>query len=187
MIYTVKGFGVISKADLDAFLEFSCFFFEPTDVGNLIFFFVGFYIMMQNVKHMNLFIILNAYWQTALWKNCSSLFVVIQSFSQVQLFVNTWTSACQISLSFIISLSFLKLMSIELVMPSNHLIFCHPLLFLPSTFSSIKVFSNESAICTRWPKYWSFNISPSNEYIKNVYLLLLNPCLNIFTRKILLN
>ena len=63
--------------------------------------------------------------------------------------------------------SLLKLMSIELVMPSNHLILCHPLLFLPSIFPSIRVFSNESALCTRWPKYWSFSfiISPSNEYL----------------------
>ena len=72
----------------------------------------------------------------------------------------------QASLSFSISWSLLKLMSIESVMPSNHLILCHSLLLLPSTFASIKVFSNESAFCIRWPKYWSFsfNISPSNEY-----------------------
>ena len=67
---------------------------------------------------------------------------------------------------FIISWSLLKLMSAELMMPSNHLILCHPLLFLPSIFHSIQVFSNESALCIRWPKYWSFNfsINPSNEY-----------------------
>ena len=77
-----------------------------------------------------------------------------------------WTAACQTSLSFTISQSLLKLMSIELVMPSNHLILCHPLLFLPSIFPSIRVFSNESAFCIRWPKYWSFSfsISPSNEF-----------------------
>ena len=69
-------------------------------------------------------------------------------------------------LSFIISWSLLKLMSIESLMPSNHLILCHPLLCLPSTFPSIRVFSNESVLCIRWPKYWSFNfsLSPSNEY-----------------------
>ena len=66
--------------------------------------------------------------------------------------------------SFTISQSLLKLMSIELVMPSNDLIFCFPLLFLPSVLPSIRVFSNESALCLRWPKYWNFSISPSNEY-----------------------
>ena len=74
------------------------------------------------------------------------------------------TAACQPSLSFTVSWSLRKLMSIELVMPSNHLILCHPLLLLPSIFPSIKVFSNELALCIRWPKYWSFSISPSNEY-----------------------
>ena len=77
-----------------------------------------------------------------------------------------WTAACQASLSFTISRSLLKLTSIESVMPSNHLILCHPLLLLPSIFSSIRVFSNESVLRIRWPKYWSFSfiISPSNEY-----------------------
>ena len=76
-----------------------------------------------------------------------------------------WTAACQASLSITNSLSMLKLMSIEFVMPSNHLILCHPLL-QPSVFPSIRIFSNESVLCIRWPKYWSFNfsISPSNEY-----------------------
>ena len=76
------------------------------------------------------------------------------------------TAAHQASLSFTIFLSLLKLTSIELVMPSNHLILCHPLLFLPSIFPSIRVFSNESALCIRWPKYWtfSFTINPSSEY-----------------------
>ena len=77
-----------------------------------------------------------------------------------------WTSACQVSLSPPISWSLPKFMSIDSVMPSNHLILCHPLLLLPSIFPSIRVFSNESALCIRWPKYWSFsiNISPSNEH-----------------------
>ena len=77
-----------------------------------------------------------------------------------------WTAACQASLSFTISWSLLKLMPIESVMPFNHLIFCHPLLFQSSIFPSIRVFSNESVLCIRWPKYWSFSfsISPSNEY-----------------------
>ena len=75
-------------------------------------------------------------------------------------------ASCQASLSFTISLSFFKLMSIESVMPSNHLILCCPLLLLPSIFPSIRVFSNESALHIRWPKYWSFSfsVSPSNEY-----------------------
>ena len=90
----------------------------------------------------------------------------VQSLSRVQLFVTPWPSACQASLSITNSRSLFKLMSIESVMPSNHLILCHPLLLLPSIFPSIWVFSNESVLHTRWPKYWSFSfsISPSNEY-----------------------
>ena len=85
--------------------------------------------------------------------------------SQVQLFVTPWAAAHQASLSFAISWSLFKLMSTELVMPSNHLTLCHPLL-LPSIFPSIRVFSNELALCIRWPKYWSFgfSISPSSDY-----------------------
>ena len=96
----------------------------------------------------------------------SRLVVIVQSLSCVQLFATLWTAAHQASLSFTISQSLFKLMSIESVMPSNHLILCHPLLLLPSIFPSIKVFSNESALRIRWPKYWSFsfNISPSSEY-----------------------
>ena len=78
--------------------------------------------------------------------------------------VTPWTALCQASLSFTISWSLLKLISIELVMPSNHLILCHPLLLLPSIFPSIKVFSNELALGIRWPKHWNFSISPSGEY-----------------------
>ena len=78
--------------------------------------------------------------------------------------VTPWTAACQTSLSFTISWSLLKLMSIKSVMPSNHLILCCPLFLLLSIFPSIRVFSNESALCIRWPKYWNFSISPSNEY-----------------------
>ena len=75
-----------------------------------------------------------------------------------------WTAARQASLSFTVSLSLLKLMSIESVIPSKHLILCHPLLFLPSIFPSIRVFSNESVLHIRWPKDWSFSVSPSSEY-----------------------
>ena len=87
-------------------------------------------------------------------------------FSHVWLFVTPWTAAHQAYLSFPISLSLRKLTSIELVMPSNHLVLCHPILFLPSIFLSIRVCSNESALHIWWPKYWSFSfsISPSNEY-----------------------
>ena len=88
------------------------------------------------------------------------------SLSRIWLFVTPWTAACQASLSITNSQSLLKLMSIESVMPSNHLILCIPLLLLPSIFPSIRVFSNELVLCIRWPKYWSFsfNISPSNEH-----------------------
>ena len=92
--------------------------------------------------------------------------VVVQSLDHVRLFVTSWTAAHQASLSITNSQSLFKLMSIESVMPSNHLILYRPLLFLPSVFPSIRVFSNESALCIRWPKYcsFSFSINPSNEY-----------------------
>ena len=94
--------------------------------------------------------------------NCS-----VQSLSYVQLFATSWTAAHQASLSITNSQSLLKLMSIESVMPSNHFILCRPLLLQPSIFPSIRVFSNESVLHSRWPKYWSFSfsISPSNEYL----------------------
>ena len=90
----------------------------------------------------------------------------VQSLSRVQLFLTQRTTARQASLTITNSLSLLKLMSIELVMPSNHLTLCNPLLLLPSIFPNIRVFSNESALPIRWPKYWSFSfsISSSNEY-----------------------
>ena len=93
-------------------------------------------------------------------------FSSVQSLSRVRLFATPWTAARQPSLFITNSWSPPKPMSIELVMPSNHLILCHPLLLLPSIFPNIRVFSNESALRIRWPKYWcfSFNISPSNEY-----------------------
>ena len=95
-----------------------------------------------------------------------SQFCSVQLLSRVWLFTTPWTAARQASLSITNSQSLLKLMPIESVMPSNHLIFCRPLLCPPSIFPSIRVFSNESALCIRWPKYWSFSfsISPSNEY-----------------------
>ena len=86
--------------------------------------------------------------------------------SCVQIFPIPWTAACQASLSITNSWSLLKLMSIESVIPPNHLILCCPFLLLPSIFPGIRVFSSESVLCIRWPKYWSFSfsISPSNEY-----------------------
>ena len=92
--------------------------------------------------------------------------VIVQLLSCVQLFAAPWTAAHQASLSFNISWSLLKLTSVESAMPSNHLILCCPLLLLSSIFASIRVFSNESVLLIRWPKYWSltFSISPSNEY-----------------------
>ena len=88
-------------------------------------------------------------------------FSSVQSLSHVRLFATPWTAACQASLSIANSRSLLKLMSIESVMPSNHLILCHPLLLLPSIFPSIRVFSNESVLRIRYPKYWSFSLSIS--------------------------
>ena len=94
--------------------------------------------------------------------------VVVQSLSRVQLFVTLWTAEHQASLSFTISQSLLKLTSIELMMPSNHLIFCRPLLLLPLIFPSIRVSPNESDFCIRWPKSWSFRFSISllNQYLE---------------------
>ena len=94
------------------------------------------------------------------------MIVVVQSLSHVQLSVTPWIAASQVSLSFTIAQSLLRLMSFELVRPSNHLVLCCPLLLLPAIFPSIRVFSNESVLHVRWPKYWSFSfsISPSNEY-----------------------
>ena len=102
-----------------------------------------------------------AFLSSPLWY---TVVVVVQLLSCVWLFVTPWTSAHQASLSFTFSWSLLKLMSIESMIASNHLILCS--LLLPSVFPSIRVFSNESSLCIRWPKYWSFtfNISPSNEY-----------------------
>ena len=92
------------------------------------------------------------------------IIVVVQSLNHVQLFATLLTVAHQASLSFTISWSLLRLISIELMVPSNHLFLCFPLLLLPSIFPSIRIFPNELALLVRWPKYWSFSISPSSEY-----------------------
>ena len=104
------------------------------------------------------------------WKEHLRAFVVVvvvQSLSRVHLFVMPWTAARQVPLSFTVSQGLLRFISIESVMPSNHLILCCPLLLLPSIFPSTGFFSNESALCIKWPKYWSFSfsISPSNEHL----------------------
>ena len=99
--------------------------------------------------------------------NCPQrVFVVAQPLSHVQLLATPWIAACQTSMSFTITQSLLKLMSIESVMPYNHLFLCHPLLLLPSIFPNIRVFSNELSLSIRWPNNWSFNFSiiPPNEY-----------------------
>ena len=115
---------------------------------------------MSQISHLLLLFIQGK--QEQEWDQFSS----IQLLSRVQLFVTLWTAACQASLPITNSRSLPKLMSIESVMPSSHLILRCPLLLLPSIFPSIRVFSNESALCIRWPKFWSFsfNISSSNEY-----------------------
>ena len=109
------------------------------------------------------------------WESLALGFVVVQSLSHIRLFVTPWTAARQASLSFTISQSLLKLMSIELVMPTNHLILCRPLLLLPSIFPSARVFSSESTLLLiTWPKYWSFSfsITPSSEYSGLISLMM---------------
>ena len=105
----------------------------------------------------------------------------VQSLSHVGLFVTSRTAACQASLPITKSQSFLKLMSIDSVMPFNRLILCHPLFFLPSIFPSIRIFSSEPVLHIRWPKYWSFSfsISPSNEYSGQISFRM--DCLDLFT------
>ena len=106
-------------------------------------------------------------WSIEVWGFWNYLpFGVVQLLSHVQLFATPWTAAHQGSLTFTNSRNLLKLMSIESVVPSNHLILCHPLLLLPSIFPSIRVFSSEAALHIRWLKYWSFSFSiiPSNKY-----------------------
>ena len=113
---------------------------------------------LWSLRHSCQHLLLNHLLLPLLWK--------WKSLSCVWLFTTPWTVACLASLSFTLSWNLLKLMSIESVMPSNHLTLCHPLLFLPSIFPRIRVYSNESALHIRWPMYWSFifSISPYNEY-----------------------
>ena len=102
------------------------------------------------------------------WCTWSCTYVVVQSLTHVWLFVTPWTSAHQVSLSFTISLSLLRLVSIGSAMPSNHLILLRLLLLLPSIFCSIRIFSNQSALHIRWPKYWSFSFSISSVQFSSV-------------------
>ena len=121
------------------------------------------YIIRDNIcKHY--YLAYGRYFMNA--KNYSVQFSSVQLLSHVWLFASPWTAARQASLSITNSQSLLKLMSIDSVMPSSHLILCRPLLLLPTTTPSIRVFSNESALRMRWPKFWSFSfsISPSNEH-----------------------
>ena len=110
-------------------------------------------------------------------------FTVVQSTSHVRLFATPWTRARQASLSLTISWSLSKFMSIKLVMPSNHLILCHLLLLLPSIFPSIRVFSNESVLGTRWPKYWSFSFSISlSKHIQSWFPLGLTGLISLLSK-----
>ena len=120
-------------------------------------------VMDRDIRHAAVHGVIKSQTQLSNW----TVFSSVQSLSRVRLFAIPWTAACQASLSITNSWSPPKPMSIGSVMPSNHLILCHPLLLLPSIFPNIKVFSNESALCIRWPKYWSFSfsISPSSEYL----------------------
>ena len=129
-------------------------------------------VSLTSLSDFSLLVYRNAdmwYVKQSIFPNIGILFyllLLLFNHCHVQLFVTSWTAACQASLSFPIFQSLLKLMSIESVMPSNHLIICCPLLLPSSIFPSFRVFSNESfpALPIRWPKYWSFSISPSNEY-----------------------
>ena len=110
--------------------------------------------------------------------NSAIQIAVVQLLSHVRLFATPWIAAHQASLSFTVSQSLFKLMFMESLMPSNHLILCHPRFILPSIFSSIKIFSNESALCIKWPRYcsFSFSICPSNDYSGFISLLVWSPC-----------
>ena len=111
--------------------------------------------------------------------------VVVQLLSHVQLFATPWTAACQTSLSFTNSQSFLKFMSIESVMLSNHLILCHPLLILPSIFPNNRVFSNESALQIRWPNYWNFSLNPPNLNTQSGFPLGLTGLISLWSKELL--
>ena len=171
LVLLLSGFSVTVAPCFDVFLMFLCGEVNSvsTDLATLISFhqvrFVVFLYCQQttwkrNWKKKILFTVLSKAIKYF------SQFSSVQTLSSVWLFATPWTVACPASLSITISQSLSKLMSIESVMPSNHLILCRSLLLLPSIFLSIRVFSNESVLHIRWPRYWSFsfNISPSNEH-----------------------
>ena len=140
--------------------------FKKKSQSSLTFFLPRLHFSLWQIQHLN-----TSHTSTytegfqAIITSSPSLFIVVPSLSHFWLFLTPWTAARQASLSITNSQSLLKLMSIQSVIPSNHLILCCPLLLLPSIFPRIRVFSNESALCIRWSKYWSFSfsISPSNE------------------------
>ena len=134
------------------FLNMCCYFF----------FLIFLYLLLLYEQYFQ-------YFHRFAYKSCLSQFSSVLSLSRVWLFETPWIPARQASLSIINSRRSPKAMSFESVMPSNHLILCRPLLLLPSIFSSIRVFSNESAVHIRRPKYWSFSFSPSNEYRVHLY------------------
>ena len=113
---------------------------------------------------IQVFLSVQPHWNKVIYIKNEFTISSVKSLSHIRLFVTLWTAAHQASLSITNSWSLLKFMSVESVVPSNHFILCHPLLFLPSIFPSIRVFSSEPVLLIRWPKYWSFSISPSNEY-----------------------
>ena len=139
-------------------------YWPPTNLGSSSFSVTSFCLFILNILgNYLLFFTPDSKGEWALFQKVWALSLF--SYSVVSQFIATpWTAARQTSLSFTISLNLLKLKSIESVMPSNPLILCHPLLLLLSAFPSIRVFSNDLALCIRWPKYWSFSISPSSEY-----------------------
>ena len=159
MIHTVRVISIVDETEVDVFLEFPCFFYDPMDVGSL---------SSDSSSFSKPSLYTWKFWFMYCWSLASRILsITLLQYSSVQLLSQPHgTAACLASLSITNSQSLLKLMSIALVMPSNHLILCRPLLLLPSIFPSIRVFSKESVLHIRWPKYWSFSfsISPSNEY-----------------------
>ena len=163
MTHAVKGFSVVNETEVDFFLEFPCFLYDPANVGNLI---------SGSSAFSKPSLDIWSSWFTLFWGPACRILsmtllasVVVHVLSRVWLFATPWTAACQASLTITNSWSLVKLMSIESVMPSNHLILCCSLLLPPSIFPSIRVFSNESALCIRWPKYWvsaSASVLPMN-------------------------
>ena len=180
------SYGIIQCADIFLFwwLALLAFYFQCSSLLSHVLILPFFLLPLHRYTTFCLFIVqlieiqvLSTFWllwMALLLVSCYNIAVAVDSqlLSRVWLFSTPWTAACQASLSFTISWSLLRLMSIESVMPTNHLMFCHPLVFLPSIFPNIRVFSNDLALWIRWPKYWSFSysISPFNEYSRLISL-----------------